>query len=207
MSIRDLLPLYALGALDDDEVRAVDRALATEPALRDELAALELATAELATALPGVAPSPAVRARLLAAAEPAARFERFVARFAALFDVAAARARELLGLIDQADAWAAGPEPGCALIHFTAGPSLAGADTGFVRLAPGARFAWHRHTGEEHSLVLAGHAQDSLAGALAPGDEAIAAAGSAHDFATVGDDDFVFAVRVWGVDFTAPRPG
>lgn len=204
MSIQDLLPLYALGALDDDEAREVERALAVDPSLMAALATYERAASELAAALPGVAPSPSVRARLLASTEP--RFERFVRRFGELFDVAADRARELLGMVDQPAAWEAGPEPGCWLIHFPAGPALAGADTGFVKLAPGARFAWHRHTGRERNLVIQGQADDTLLGRLGPGDEGVAEPGSEHDFVNTGDEDFVFAVWVWGVDFTVPRP-
>jgi len=204
VSIQDLLPLYALGALDDDEAREVERALAVDPSLMAALTTYERAASELAAALPAVAPSPSVRARLLASTEP--RFERFVRRFTELFDVAADRARELLGLVDQPAAWEAGPEPGCWLIHFPGGPTLAGADTGFVKLAPGARFAWHRHAGREHSLVLQGRADDTLHGRVGPGDEGVAEPGSAHDFVNLGDEDFVFAVWVWGVDFTVPRP-
>lgn len=204
MSIQDLLPLYALGALDDDEAREVERALAVDPSLMAALATYERAASELAAALPGVAPSSSVRARLLASTEP--RFERFVRRFGELFDVAADRARELLGMVDQPAAWEAGPEPGCWLIHFPAGPALAGADTGFVKLAPGARFAWHRHTGRERNLVIQGQADDTLLGRLGPGDEGVAEPGSEHDFVNTGDEDFVFAVWVWGVDFTVPRP-
>jgi hypothetical protein len=204
VSIEDLLPLYALGALDDAEAREVERALAVDPSLMAALATYQRAASGLAAALPAVAPGPAVRDRLLASAEP--RFERFVQRMSELFDVGAARARELLGLIDRPAAWEAGPEPGCWLIHFPAGPALAGADTGFVKLAPSARFAWHRHVGREHSLVLQGRADDALHGPLGPGHEAVAEAGSEHDFVNVGDDDFVFAVWVWGVDFSVPRP-
>ena len=38
MSIEDLLPLYALGALDDAEAREVERALAVDPSLMAALA-------------------------------------------------------------------------------------------------------------------------------------------------------------------------
>lgn len=204
MDLAELLPLYALGALDGDEAAEVARAVAADPALAAELDALVAATVELADAAPGVAPSPAVRARLLTSVE--SRFDRFVARMTELFDVAADRARELLAMIDRRDAWEPGPTPGSWLIHFQAGPRLAGADTGFVRLAPGERFAWHRHTGDEQNLVLAGVADDSLAGRLEPGAEAFAPAGTEHDFVNIGDEDFVFAVWVWGVDFDIDRP-
>jgi hypothetical protein len=144
MDLAELLPLYALGALDDAEAAEVARAVAADPALAAELETLLTASVDLAAAAPGLAPSPAVRDRLLASVDT--RFERFVARMSELFDVAADRARELFRLIDRKDAWEPGPTPGSWLIHFTAGPALAGADTGFVRLAPGERFAWHRHT-------------------------------------------------------------
>jgi mannose-6-phosphate isomerase-like protein (cupin superfamily) len=204
MDLAELLPLYALGALDDAEAAEVARAVAGDPALAAELETLLTASVDLAAAAPGLAPSPAVRDRLLASVDT--RFERFVARMSELFDVAADRARELFRLIDRKDAWEPGPTPGSWLIHFTAGPALAGADTGFVRLAPGERFAWHRHTGDEQNLVLAGVADDSLSGRLTPGAEAFAPAGTEHDFVNVGDEDFVFAVWVWGVDFDTPRP-
>lgn len=205
MSIRDLLPLYALGAVDDAEAQAVERALADQPALAEELDRLLAAAADLTGALPGLAPSPAVRARLLVSTQ--ARFERFVERFAALFEVAIDRARALLCLADEPGAWVPGPGPGTAFLHFAPSPALVGADAGFVRLAPGERFAWHRHTGVEHSLVLAGHADDTLSGRLGPGDEQRAEPGTDHEFVAVGNEPFIFAVWVWGVDFTIARPG
>lgn len=203
-AIHELLPLYALGALDDDEAREVERALAADPALAAELDRLVEASADLGGAMAPVEPSPVLRDRVLASVE--GRFERFVGRFAQLFECAADRARALLGLVDDAAAWEPGPGAGSWLIHFQPSPAFAGADVGFVRLAPGQRFVWHRHTGAEHSLVLQGRALDSLAGPLGPGDEAVADAGTEHEFENVGDEDFIFAVWVWGVDFDVPRP-
>jgi hypothetical protein len=204
-AIRDLLPAHAVGALDDDELREVERAVAADPALAAELEELLDAGAELGAVVEPLAPPPALRARLLDAArgEPFARFTR---RFAELFDVAIDRARELLRLIDRPAAWEPGPGPRSWLIHFQAGPSLAAADTGFVKLAPGERFAWHRHDGDEHCLILQGTADDSLSGRLTAGDEGQLAGGTEHDFVAVGDEDLIFAVWVRGVDFTVPRP-
>ena len=54
--------------------------------------------------------------------------------------------------------------------------------------------------------MLQGRADDTLHGRVGPGDEGVAEPGSAHDFVNLGDEDFVFAVWVWGVDFTVPRP-
>lgn len=204
----EALAARAAGALDDEERAAVDAAVAAAPALAAELAALDEAAAALALGLPLAPPPPAVRARLLAslAAEPASALAGFAARFAAIFDVSLERARALLARVDDPDAWEAGPAPGTWLIHFEAGPACAGADTGFVRCAPGTTFPWHRHLGAEHNLVLAGHADDSRFGRLGPGDEATADGDTEHDFTVVGDRPFLYAVRVFGVDFTVPRP-
>ena len=202
--VRELLPAYALGALEGDEASRVERALAEDPVLAAELDALLEAGADLVAALPPEAPDPAVRARLLASVE--GRFARFAARFAQLFDVTLERARDLLAMADVPSAWEAGPGPGSALLHFAAGPRYASADAGFVRLAPGMTFPWHRHHGHEHCLVLAGEAVDSMCGTMRPGDEATADGGTEHEFRTVGDEPYVFAVRVFGVDFDVPRP-
>ena len=61
--VRELLPLYALGVLDADEVRQVERAVAADPALAAELAAYADAAALIAAP---VQPSPDVKTRLLA---------------------------------------------------------------------------------------------------------------------------------------------
>lgn len=205
-AIRDLLPAYALGALDDDEAGLVVHAVTADPALAAELDALLDAAGELGGVVQPVAPSAAARTRLLDAVRDGARFERFAGRFAEMFDVAVDRARELLGLVDQPSAWHPGPGPHAWLIHFPGGPSLATADTGFVKLARGERFPWHRHQGDEHCLILQGAADDSLCGRLDIGDEGVLPGGTEHDLVAVGDDDLIFAVWVRGVDFDVPRP-
>jgi hypothetical protein len=182
-----------------------------DPELDDELAMLLEGAVELADLLEPVPPSPALRARLLdtAAAVPSGPgvYERFAARFAAIFDVTVERARELFAHACDPASWEPGPGPGTWLIHFEAGPACAGADTGFVKTAPGVRFPWHHHHGEEHNLILAGLAEDSHTGLLRPGDEPTMAGGSEHDFTAVGDEPFLYAVRVFGVEFDVPRPG
>ena len=182
-----------------------------DPALDDELAALLEESIELALALPPVTPSPSVLARLLDSIDAVpvgpGVLERFTARFAAIFDVTVERARELFAVATDPASWEAGPGPGSWLIHFQAGPACAGADTGFVKCAPGAQFPWHRHLGHEQNLILAGEAEDSRFGRLRPGDEPEAEEGSEHDFAVVSAEPFVYAVRVFGVDFNVLRPG
>lgn len=57
---------YALDILPPESRPEIEAALARDPTLRDELAALYEALALMATTLAPVAPSPAIRARLCA---------------------------------------------------------------------------------------------------------------------------------------------
>jgi hypothetical protein len=67
--VRDALGAYALGALDPDEIEGIEAHLVTCAACRAELARDMEAVDALAVAIaPSVAPSPDVRARLLATA-------------------------------------------------------------------------------------------------------------------------------------------
>ncbi len=211
--LHELICGHALGALAADEARLVDDAIAGDPELADELAALIEAAAAINDGA-AVAPGPAVRLRLLdsISREPAAAgatgiLHRFGAAFAAIFDVTVARAQELLALASDPSSWQDGPAPGTWLIHFQAGPACGAADTGFVKCAAGTQFPWHRHLGPEHNLVLSGEADDSRFGRLRPGDETTAEPGSEHEFRVIGDQPFVYAVRVFGVDFNVLRPG
>ena len=197
--------LYALGLATPADAALIEADAAELAAV----AALHKALADLTAALPTVAPSPAVRARLLAslAREPggAGRFERFVAQFAAMYDLVAARAREVLGTIDDAATWSS-PMPGMSFAVFRGGPAYATSDCGLLRVAPGTRFPWHAHTSDEHSLFLAGIGRDHLGVLYHPGDVLVQPAGSAHDFETVSADDLIVCVRHQGVDFAARRP-
>lgn len=205
-AIRDLLPAYALGCLGDEEAELVVNAVSADPLLAAELDELLVAGGDLALLATPVTPAPGVRDRLLDSVR-GERFARFNRRFAELFDVAVDRARELLGMIDQPAAWEPGPSPHSWLAHFSAGPRLATADAGFIRLERGQRFAWHRHHGDELCLILQGEAEDSVCGTLRAGDESQMVGGTEHDFAAVGDQDLIVAVWVNGVDFSVPRPG
>lgn len=67
--VLDSLGAYALGALDDGEVDAIDSHLVDCTSCRAALGEHEAVAASLATMVRGVDPSPAVRERLLAATE------------------------------------------------------------------------------------------------------------------------------------------
>jgi hypothetical protein len=185
--------------------REVERALAVDPSLAAELGHLPASASGLAAAAPGLAPSPAVRDRLLASVDT--RFERFVARMSELFDVAADRARELFRLIDRKDAWEPGPDPGL-VAHPLPGRPGPGRRRHRVR-APGAGRAL-RLAPPRRRRAEPGPGRRRRRRAVRPrsarAHEAFAEAGTEHDFVNVGDEDFVFAVWVWGVDFSVPRP-
>jgi anti-sigma factor ChrR (cupin superfamily) len=188
--VKELLPLYALGVLDSAEAQAVERAVAGDPVLAEELASFQDSANEM---IEPIAPSPAVKARLLASIGGGA-YEKFSKRMASLFDVSVDRAREFLGLIERPASW--NPEiPGIDLVHFEGGPAYAAADCGFIRLAPGTTFPPHTHLGEEVSLVITGTLQDHEGRLYKPGDELVQALDSQHHITAVGGEVCIFAAR------------
>lgn len=199
-AVRDDVALVALGLAAVPELAVI----AADPAAAGEAEALAQAAAALAELLPPVAPGAHVRARLLAAVG-GGPLERFAARFAAMYDLAIERAREILGWVDDPRPWNQ-PFPGMQFAVFRGGPAHVGADCGLLRVAPGAAFPWHAHTSEETSLFLAGAGRDHAGALYVAGDELVLPAGSAHDFRTVSDEPLVIAVRHRGVDFAARRP-
>lgn len=204
--IRELLPLYALGVLEPDELASVERAIARDPALAAELVAYEDTAHQLAVP---VEPSPAVRSRLLASIG-GGPLERFAQRLGALFDLTLDRTREVLGLIERPASWET-QVPGIALVHFDGGPAFAAADCGFIRLAPGAIFPFHKHLGDEACVVLEGAVYDPTNDRLiSAGEDYVQAAGSEHALINKGSVDCVFAARAMhGIEVAgAPaRPG
>lgn len=68
--LRELLPAYALDALEPDEKREVEAHLPTCAECPAELRALRQVAADLATAVPAVAPPAALRRHVLAAVRP-----------------------------------------------------------------------------------------------------------------------------------------
>jgi putative transcriptional regulator len=188
--VRELLPLYALGILDPDEAKAVERAIAQDASLASELLAYQETASQLV--IP-VTPSPDVKARLFASIG-AGRFEKFAARMSTLFDVSIDRAREFLGLIERPASWDAAM-PGIGLVHFDGGAAYAAADCGFIRLAPGTTFPLHTHRGEEVSLIIAGQLRDQEGRILSTGDELVQAEGSTHQITAIGDVECIFAAR------------
>ena len=193
--VRDLLPLYALGELSDDEANAVERAIESDPNLAAEL--------ESYLDLVAVAPAADVKTRLMASIG-GGRFEQFSDRMAKLLDVTIDRARELLGLIERPASWE-NPVPGVHLIHFDGGPAFAAADCGFVRIAPGCKFPWHTHRGEEVSVILSGAMRDHDGKLLRAGDELVHQQDTQHELTAEGDEDVIYVARAMNGIEVGPR--
>lgn len=203
MSERDSqLPLeaYLLDLLDPDERAEVEARLRASAPLRAELAAAREALAALGRSLPPVPPNPALRRRVLASAAATCRFAHLAPRAAALLDVGESRALSLLARVDAPDTrWDPGPAPGIALHHFDAGPAVARAITGFVRIAPGVSFPHHEHAGRERGLILQGAYRDGATGrVLRAGDAVDNPPGSEHDLTALAGPPLVFIVVVEG---------
>ncbi len=196
VDIRELLPLYALGALDSDEASAVEMALATDPSLANELDAyLEVA--------PTATPASDLEARLMASVGGGA-YESFASRVSTLLDVTVDRAREILGLIERKASWVH-PVPGIHLVHFEGGPAYAAADCGFVRIEPGCTFPWHTHRGEEVSVILQGSMRDRDGKVLSTGDELVQSQGSEHDL-VAGPEGVLYLARAMnGIEIAGQR--
>ena len=173
----------------------VERAIASDAALAAELAAYQRTTETLGSVVQPVAPSPAVKQRLMASVG-GGRFEVFAARMARMFDVTLDRARELLGLIERPASWIPQVVPGISFVDFEGGPAAAAADCGFVRLAPGAVFPPHTHIGEEMTTILAGRVHDPVNDrTIGPGEDYLRAAGTSHHLVCIGDEDCIYASR------------
>lgn len=204
--VKDLLPLYALGALDPAEMQVVDRAVANDPALAAQLAELLDTASELIAEPAPVEPDSEIKSQLMASAG-AGKFSSYADQLAKLYDVSSDRANEILAMMERKKNWDL-PGPGVALVHFDGGPAVQAADCGFVRLKPGAVFPYHRHVGEEYTVVLSGKLRDRTTGReQGPGDVMILDPDSEHEIECIGDEDVIWAARVFnGIEIGGQRP-
>ena len=150
----------------------------------------------LAGAVAPAAPSAALRARLLETIGRGGRLERFADAIAALLDVTADRARELLDGIDRATSFSAGLFPGMEAFAFAGGPRVAGLVTGFIRMKPGTVFPEHLHVGRERVFVVSGRLRDSDGSLVGPGEEKVMEPGTSHSFTVLDGPDLVYLAVV-----------
>lgn len=158
--------------------------------LDDEEALLLAAWAE-ANATP-VAPSAALRGRILGSLAGVGRFSAVAEALRRFVDLGAEPVAELLRKVDDPSAWLSGLPgmTGVRYFHFTPGRAAAGAEAGFVRLEPGATFPHHRHLGPERTFVLDGMMHDR--GQLhRPGSVIESATGTAHHYTAGAGRDLI----------------
>jgi ChrR Cupin-like domain len=151
-----------------------------------------------AAVLPPVAPTPALRARLLASLSGVERFRPFLARLCQIVDLPEQLMRQLLERVDNPSAWEPGPVPGLFLTHFAPGPRIS-ADAGFIRVTAGQTILRHRHLAAEVTLVLEGTFWENGVRYF-PGAMLERSAGSVHEFAAGIEKDLVFAITHRGVE-------
>ena len=202
----DLIADLLMGFLPDARAAEVEARLEDEPILAAEYDALREVLGALPLDLDPVGPPPALRRRILDAAEGGAeRYAPMLERLGELFDVATATAREYAGRLFTNDGWE-DLLPGIAYLDLEGGPAAAGGRVGLVRMTPGARFPLHRHVGPERTLILQGALRDSSGVELHAGDHAEGDDGVEHWFEAIGDEELVYAVVVENVVILGPAP-
>lgn len=198
----DLLALDVLGLLDDAELEQLAAVLAQldETAVLDTRSQLEAAASMLALAVEPITPPPKLRERLLDECRGRHRFEPFVDRVAALFDLASDRIRAIFELFDTQAGWTP-MYPGAAFYDLEGGPALGDATAGLVRIAAGLPFPRHQHIGEERVMVLQGAFVDDSGKRVEPGQLVIMPDGSEHAFRVVSEQELLYVVVVGEVEF------
>ena len=205
MSAEDQLLEYALGLLSDAEMRTAEARLRDDPAARDVLAEVFEGLAVLEGPMKGRAPSENEEDRLHRALGGIARFLPFVKELGLCFDLSMEGVHEALELMEATGPWQSAGVPGVEFVHFRAGPRLAGADTGFVRLAPNARFPEHEHRGPELTYLLEGVLYVSTGEILRPGDQLRCEVGERHGI-WAGDSPVLYATYHRGFDIVGEPP-
>jgi len=211
--IREAFDIEALsesdGSLEDGAPPDAARAEALLLEAEGQLLALEEALfaartqPAAASASPLDSPPPSF-ARLEAALnEVPTRYAPFFARAAELFDLSEDAVRAELTRLSAPKVWSFAGLPGIAQVAVRGGPRVAGAETLFVRFAPGLRFPAHRHTGPERVLVLEGSYEDDGGVVHRAGELREWAPGTRHSFRVSRDEPCIIASVVFGRRFEA----
>jgi anti-sigma factor ChrR (cupin superfamily) len=196
---------YVLDLLPAARRREIAEQVSASPELRRELHALREALGAIGSALPQVAPRPGARAALLAALDSGKRFSPFVDDLVRHLDLAKTRVLELLDEIGNPARWELGPMPGIRLMHIEHGPAAVAPDAGFVWMARGFQFPYHRHNGHEVNYVLEGAIRDGDGTLYLPGEAIIMAPGTAHEYSVPDGADLLMLVVQEGFEL-AEKP-
>jgi hypothetical protein len=146
------------------------------------------------------APPERLRRQLLDSVGGAARFRPFAAAARRIFDLTESGWAEIVRRIDEALGWN-DSIPGVAYFHFPPGAACgAGAESGVVRVEPGALFPRHRHLGPETTFVLDGLLLDQ-GGSYGPGSVVESAGGSEHDYRAGAGRDLLILSLHHGIEF------
>lgn len=181
--IRDQLPLYAVGALEEASCNEVRAHLADCSACRSNFEELRDVVALLPHQLPNVAPSADLKRRLFQRiSSPSHESARRLFDFSSL-------------------PWQNSDMPGVSFFWLRP-PADNGATAALVKIQPGSIFLDHRHVGSEDCLVLQGHLRDGR-GEYHAGDYVFYEAGSVQREiqALQGEECILFLVNQLGIEF------
>ena len=181
-----------LELLDETEQRDVLSHLDGCPRCAAEYRLSAEALTSLALSLPHSAPSVEVRERVLKSVSLTNRFEMFAAQVAELIDVGVDKARELVGLIDDAKSWMATHVPGVFSYDLPVGPRAADAVVGFVKISPGHVFPDHEHMGDEEMFIVQGSCVDDSGTVFKRGDLIRMVPGTHHELRARPGPDFIY---------------
>ena len=181
-----------LELLDETEQRDVRAHLDGCPRCAAEYRLSAEALTSLALSLPRRAPSPDVRERVLKSVSVTNRFEMFATQVAELIDVGVDKARELVGLIDDAKSWMATHVPGVFSFDLPVGPRAADAVVGFVKISSGHVFPDHEHMGDEEMFIVQGSCVDDQGAVFKRGDLIRMPPGTHHEFKARPGPDFIY---------------
>lgn len=173
MEIQEQAALYALGGMEPDEVAAFERCLQVSA----ELKAFQAVVGELAHSVTPVCPAPSLKERL---------FARIEGQTDVTFDAGGG-----LTFVKSSEGTWQDLAPGISAKVLSFDPKSRRA-TALLRVAPGARYAPHRHTEAEEFYVLEGGCRFE-GRELGPGDYHRAETGSLH-LDTSSDDGCLLLV-------------
>lgn len=181
--IRDQLPLYAVGALENAMCHEVRAHLEDCSACQSHFRELQDVVALLPHQLPNVVPSPDLKRRLFQRINsPGPEFAHRLFDFSSL-------------------PWQQSDMEGVSFFWLRP-PADNGTTAALVKIQPGSSFQDHRHVGSEDCLVLQGHLRDGR-GEYHAGDYVFYEAGSVQREiqALQGDDCILFIVNQQGIEF------